>query len=114
MYDSVVTTSATLSCDGPDKKSGFDFFANRIGLEDFQALRLGSPFDYENNVTMYVEANLPAPNCPEFEDAAAEAIKKYIIQTDGRAFVLFTSYFGVYCCVFCHKFYSITGNYRIF
>lgn len=92
MYDSVVMTSATLSCDGPDEKSGFDFFAGRIGLEDFQALRLGSPFDYENNVTMYIEANLPAPNFPEFEDAAAEAIKKYLIQTDGRAFVLFTSY----------------------
>jgi ATP-dependent DNA helicase DinG len=92
MYDSVVTTSATLSCDGPGVKSGFDFFAKRIGLEDFQALRLGSPFDYEKNVTLYVEANLPAPNCPEFEAAAAEAIKKYLIQTDGRAFVLFTSY----------------------
>ncbi|MBW8015444.1 MAG: helicase [Planctomycetes bacterium] len=92
IYDSVVTTSATLSCDGPGVKSGFDFFASRIGLEDFQALRLGSPFDYENNVTMYVEANLPAPNCPEFEAAAAEAIKKYLIQSDGRAFVLFTSY----------------------
>ena len=36
--------------------------------------------------------HLPAPNCPEFENAAAEAIKKYLIQSDGRAFVLFTSY----------------------
>ena len=92
IYDSVVTTSATLSCDGPDEKSGFDFFAHRIGLDDFQALRLGSPFDYENNVTLYIEANLPAPNSPEFENAAAEAVKKYLLQTDGRAFVLFTSY----------------------
>ncbi len=92
MYDSVVSTSATLSCDGPGEKSGFDFFASRIGLDDFQALRLGSPFDYENNVTMYVEANLPAPNCPEFDGAAVEAIKKYLLQSDGRAFVLFTSY----------------------
>lgn len=92
MYDSVVTTSATLSCDGPDEKSGFQFFASRIGLDVFKAIRLGSPFDYENNVTMYVEANLPEPNSPDYEDAAAEAIKKYLVQSDGRAFVLFTSY----------------------
>lgn len=91
-FDSVITTSATLSCDGADEKSGFDFFASRIGLEDYQALKLGSPFDYENNVTMYVEANLPVPNSPDFESAAAEAIKKYLLKTDGRAFLLFTSY----------------------
>ena len=91
-FNSVITTSATLSCHGEDDHAGFEFFAERIGLEDFQQLKLGSPFDYEQLVTMYIEANLPEPNHPDFKRNAAEAIKKYLTQTDGSAFVLFTSY----------------------
>ncbi|MHC4882805.1 MAG: ATP-dependent DNA helicase [Planctomycetota bacterium] len=41
---------------------------------------------------MYVEADLPDPNSPDFIDAACETIKKYLLKSDGRAFVLFTSY----------------------
>ena len=41
---------------------------------------------------MYIEADLPEPNLVDFTAAAAEAIKKYLLKTDGRAFVLFTSY----------------------
>ena len=91
-YKSVIMTSATLSCDGKDEKGGFDFFASRVGLEEFEALKLGSPFDYENQVTMYIEADLPEPNNPDFMPRAVEAIKKYLLKTDGKAFVLFTSY----------------------
>lgn len=90
--ESVITTSATLSCDGKGQASGFEFFASRIGLEDFEALKLGSPFDYEKQVTMYVEADLPEPNDPTFEAEAAEKIKKYLKLSGGKAFVLFTSY----------------------
>jgi len=72
--------------------SGFDFFAGRIGLEYYEALGLGSPFDYEKQVTIYIEKDLPNPNEPSFIKAAAEKVKKYIQQTKGRAFVLFTSY----------------------
>ena len=85
-------TSATLSSDGTDGKGGFDFFAGRIGLEKFEGLKLGSPFDYENQVTIYIEANLPEPDNEEFIKKAAEIIKKYILETQARAFVLFTSY----------------------
>ena len=91
-FDSVITTSATLSCDGEDEKSGFDFFAGRIGLAEFEAAKLGSPFDYQRQVTLYIEADLPEPNHADFTPAAAEAIKKYLLKTDGKAFVLFTSY----------------------
>jgi len=92
VFGSVITTSATLSCDGDNEKSGFDFFASRIGLDEFEAAKLGSPFDYQRQVTMYIEADLPEPNLSHFTEAAAEAIKKYLLMTDGRAFVLFTSY----------------------
>jgi ATP-dependent DNA helicase DinG len=91
-YDSVILTSATLSTSGKDAKTGFDFFAGRIGLEDFDAVKLGSPFDYQKQVTIYIEKNLPDPNRPAFIEAAAEALKRYILITTGRAFVLFTSY----------------------
>jgi len=91
-FKSVVTTSATLSCDGNDEKKGFDFFAGRVGLEDFKAIKLGSPFDYHNQVTLFIEADLPDPNHKDFEPNAAEVIKKYLKKTDGKAFVLFTSY----------------------
>ena len=91
-YQSVITTSATLSCDGQDEKAGFDFFASRVGMDQFEALKLGSPFDYESHVTMYIEADLPEPNYPDFMPQAVEAIKKYILKTDGKAFILFTSY----------------------
>lgn len=90
-YDSVVLTSATLSC-GPEAEGGFEFFAGRIGLEDFQALQVGSPFDYLRQVRLYIEASMPNPNAPEFTEKAAEAIRKYLLKTEGRAFVLFTSY----------------------
>jgi ATP-dependent DNA helicase DinG len=91
-YESVILTSATLSSGSGTERSGFAFFAGRIGLEDFGALRLGSPFDYEKQVTIYIEKDLPNPNESAFIEAAAERVKKYILKTGGKAFVLFTSY----------------------
>jgi ATP-dependent DNA helicase DinG len=88
-YRAVILTSATLSTNAKD---GFNFFAGRVGLTDFDGLRLDSPFDYEKQVTLYVEKSLPTPNAPDFIEAAAEVLKKYLLQTGGRAFVLFTSY----------------------
>ena len=91
-YQSVILTSATLSTGQASDKKGFDFFAGRIGLDDFHALKLGSPFNYQRQVTLYIEKDLPSPNDPAFIDVAAKAIKKYVLKTAGRAFVLFTSY----------------------
>jgi ATP-dependent DNA helicase DinG len=91
-YDSVILTSATLSSEGSEEKGGFDFFSSRIGLDDFDSLKLGSPFDYEKNVTVYIEPDLPEPTAKNFEEAAAETIKKYLRLTRGKAFILFTSY----------------------
>jgi len=91
-YESVILTSATLSSGPAKEKSGFDFFASRIGLDDFGALRLGSPFDYQKQVTIYIEKDLPSPNELAFIGTATEAMKKYILKTGGKVFVLFTSY----------------------
>ena len=91
-YESVVLTSATLSTGEVEDNSGFDFFAGRIGLDDFDALKLGSPFEYDKQVTMYIEKDLPNPNDKAFIEVAVEVLKKYVLKTQGRAFVLFTSY----------------------
>jgi len=91
-YKSVILTSATLSNGSGQDRKGFDFLAGRIGLDDFDALKLGSPFDFQKQVTIYIEKDLPNPNDAAFVEPAAEAVKKYILQTAGRAFVLFTSY----------------------
>jgi len=91
-YESVILTSATLSTGAAAGKGGFDFFAGRIGLDNFDALKLGSPYDYEKQVTVYIEQDLPNPNDSAFVPAAAAVVQKYLLKTAGRAFVLFTSY----------------------
>ena len=91
-FESVALTSATLSSGSAGDKEGFDFFASQIGLDDFRALKLGSPFNYQKQVTVYIEKDLPDPNEQAFLEPAAKAVKKYVLQTAGRAFVLFTSY----------------------
>lgn len=88
--DSVVLTSATLSC-GP-QEDGFGYFASRVGLEEYLSLKTGSPFDYERQVKLYIQADMPDPNDKTFAQRAAEAIRKYLLKSDGRAFVLFTSF----------------------
>lgn len=88
--NSVILTSATLSTGG---SGGFDYLAKRWGLAEYDQKQLGSPFDYQKQVTMYVEGDLPDPNSGEvFLRAACDAIEKYVVMTAGRAFVLFTSH----------------------
>jgi len=96
----VILTSATLSTAGrgPQKDDkgvqGFEFFCSRLGLEDFHAVQLGSPFDYQSQVKVYVESYLPDPRKKqdEFIAGATEAVKKYLLLTEGKAFVLFTNF----------------------
>lgn len=95
---SVVLTSATLSIAGQNNqndqsKASFEFFTSRLGLEEYATVRLGSPFDYESQVQVYIESALPDPKQQsEFIAAAAQAAKKYLRQTGGKAFLLCTSF----------------------
>jgi ATP-dependent DNA helicase DinG len=86
---SVVLTSATLSI---GKQKDFSYIEKRLGIESAETLCLGSPFNYAEQVTLHIEAGLPDPNSPEFTIPALEAIQRYILETHGKAFVLFTSY----------------------
>jgi ATP-dependent DNA helicase DinG len=95
----VVMTSATLATGragqaGSDGDGdGFDYFRQRVGLQNLATgLQLGSPFDFARQATLHIECGLGDPNSADFAPAAADAIVRYVGQTAGRAFVLFTSY----------------------
>ncbi|MFN0018851.1 MAG: ATP-dependent DNA helicase [Pirellulaceae bacterium] len=87
----VIMTSATLST---GKKPSFEFFKSRIGLTQSASLRVGSPFDYRRQVKLILVGDMPDPSADKanFDSRASEMIKRYVERTDGRAFVLFTSY----------------------
>ncbi len=94
LFDRVPTcilTSATLSVGSPPR---FDFYRQRLGLTSGETLTLGSPFDYPNQVKIHLPRNLPDPSerSVDFERAAIRAIPHYLEKTQGKAFVLFTSY----------------------
>ncbi len=70
----------------------FNYIKSRLGCDSARVLQLGSPFDYASQATLYIETDLPDPNDARFIPAAAERIVHYLQQTNGGAFVLFTSY----------------------
>jgi ATP-dependent DNA helicase DinG len=84
-----VLTSATLAV-GPN--DGFAYLRERLGLARAETLQVGSPFDYGRQVKLYLEADLPEPTDPAYFEAAVAAIRRYLDLSEGRAFVLFTSY----------------------
>ncbi len=93
---SAVLTSATLTTAADDS---FAFLRGRVGLDDARTLVLGSPFDFQKQVTVYVVSGMPDPSdSAAFTEAACGAIKKYVMRTQGRAFVLFTSYRMLQTC----------------
>lgn len=83
-----VLTSATLSVGGEN----LEYYRSRIGGEDVEGLRVGSPFDYERQMRLYVTKKMPDPRDAGYEEALAERITHFVAMTEGRAFVLFTSY----------------------
>jgi ATP-dependent DNA helicase DinG len=103
---SVVMTSATLCTGGtgapPVQKNeqgrdtnaaSFSYIRSRLGIIKDKTLILGSPFDYATQATLYIETTMPEPSdILRFMPAACEKIIHYLQQTNGGAFVLFTSY----------------------
>jgi len=85
--ETAVFTSATLST-----QRGFEYFRERLGINDAEELILPSPFDMQHQVVIYLPPGLPEPNAPAFSKAAAKEIEAILAITKGRAFILFTSY----------------------
>lgn len=80
--------SATLAVGGK-----FDHFRRELGLDDsVTTLQLGSPFDYRKQAVLYHPQGLPDPNQPTYTEQLIERVLPVIERTQGRAFLLFTSY----------------------
>ncbi len=82
-----IFTSATLAVG-----ESFEHFAARLGLQDYAALRLDSPFDFARNTLLYHPPGLPEPTSPQYTSALLEAALPVLEASRGRAFLLFTSH----------------------
>jgi ATP-dependent DNA helicase DinG len=82
----VVMTSATLAVG-----RNLEYFRHRLGASECSELRVGSPFDYSRQMQIQLPTNMPPPAATNFEEAAATAIRHFVGESRGRAFVLFTN-----------------------
>ena len=85
--DSVVLSSATLAIAGR-----MDYFQQRLGATAARPLQLGSPFDFQRQMKLYIPRTMPDPNSPGYKDAIVHWLQHFITLTHGKALVLFTSY----------------------
>ncbi|MGB9030287.1 MAG: ATP-dependent DNA helicase [Acidobacteriaceae bacterium] len=86
-YPSIVLTSATLTVQG-----GFSHIRKRLGLDEARELMVPSHFQYARQALLYLPPEMPDPREPDFQEAAAQRIRRMLEITRGRAFCLFTSY----------------------
>ncbi len=82
-----VLTSATMSVAG-----SFDYVRRRLGVREAGEVRLPSEFRYEEQAILYLPQGMPDPRSPLFASAASREVLEILRRTEGRAFVLFTSY----------------------
>ena len=82
-----VLTSATLTVD-----ASFAYLRGRLGIVDATELRVPSEFDYREQAVLYLPRRMPQPRHPGFATAVAREVEALLRITEGRAFVLFTSY----------------------
>ncbi len=85
---SLVMTSATLGVGD----ASLNYFRNRVGAEEADAQCIGSPFDFERQMKVRIHKSVPDPGTPEYDAELAKGIQASVEVSEGRAFVLFTSY----------------------
>lgn len=85
----VALTSATLTT---NRK--FDFIKNRIGYKPKEEIILDSPFDFSEQVLLYLAGDLPEPSdkTERYIHAISDRAREIVLATGGRTFILFTSY----------------------
>ena len=85
--DGSVLTSATLTVDG-----SFDYIRSRLGVDHALEVRLPSEFNFRQQSVLYLPRRMPEPRSEKFASAVADELTHLLAVTEGRAFVLFTSY----------------------
>ncbi len=91
-FKTVVLTSATLAVG-----ERFDYLEARTGIallprSRVTELLLASPFDYAHQAFVGIPADMPEPTAAGFEAAFRDMLLEGLTISQGRAFVLFTSY----------------------
>ena len=84
-----VLASATL-----DGSQDFSVLRRRLGIDDAEILRLGSPFRYDRQVELVLEEALPDPSSDPrgFARESVQRVLHHILENGGRALVLCTSW----------------------
>ena len=82
-----ILTSATLTVEG-----SFDYVKGRLGVSEADCVRVQSEFDFAEQAILYLPKQMPPPKSPQYGDAVAREVRDLLLRTEGRAFVLFTSY----------------------
>jgi ATP-dependent DNA helicase DinG len=81
-------TSATLAVG----RSDLAYFRQRVGATEAEPLQLGSPFDFQRQMKIFVVQKMPDPRDAAYQKELQRWIAHFVDKSDGRAFVLFTSY----------------------
>ena len=68
------------------------YFVKRVGAESAAQLQVGTPFDYERQMKIFVAQKMPDPREAGYAEALEHWIGHFVKQTHGKAFVLFTNY----------------------
>ena len=85
--NSLVLTSASLSV-----AKDMSFFENNCGLKADETIILDSPFDYEQQVEMFVaDSPLLHPSHQSYQKALSQYCLEAVKETGGGAFILFTN-----------------------
>src|SRR5438094_956530 len=83
-----VMTSATLAVGRAD----LAYFRERTGATEAEPSQLGSPFDFQRQMKMFVVQKMPDPRDAAYQKELEPWIAHFVEKTDGRAFVIFTNY----------------------
>ena len=82
-----IFTSATLAVG-----ENFNYFAANLGIEHAHTRHWQSPFDFTAQSLLYLPTGLPEPNTRQYTRAVVDAAVPVINASEGRTFVLVTSY----------------------
>lgn len=100
---SVIMTSATLGVASlknsaaetvarRSTENSLAYFVKRVGAESAIRLQVGTPFDYERQMKVFVPKKMPDPRDTGYRDSLIHWIEHFITMTHGKAFVLFTNF----------------------
>lgn len=86
----VICTSATLTVE-----NDFNYLKQQIGIAKANTAIFSSPFDFKKQSALYLSFNLPEPNNKEYINSCVPIIKEVLNLTQGRTFLLFSSYYAM-------------------